>query len=496
MLRPHCTAPPTSHSNPQATARPPPKEPDTVARRPKTDSKQQASSPAKPALFKRILIANRGEIALRVIRACKELGIETVAVYSEADKNYNYIKYADDAICIGPPAAADSYLKIDRIIAAAEITDVEAIHPGYGFLSENPHFAEICRSCKIEFIGPSVRAMQALGSKIESKKLAKLAKVPLVPGSEGALDDEAHAVALANQIGYPVILKASAGGGGRGMRVCHNDISTRANFNAARAEAEKAFGDSAIFMEKFLVEPRHVEIQILGDRHGNLIHLFERDCTLQRRNQKLIEESPSPHISDSTRKKMCEAAVRIAKQVNYDNAGTCEFLVDKQENFYFCEINARIQVEHPVTELVTGVDLVQWQIKIASGLPLTLKQADIKTSGHAIQCRINAEDVRGFIPMAGPVDVFHAPGGPGVRLDTHMTSANIVPPFYDSMIAKLLVHRANRSEAIACMARALREFHVGPVKTIIPFHLWAMANADFRNANVDIHYIERLYRPS
>jgi len=447
-------------------------------------------------MFQRILIANRGEIALRIIRACKELGVESVVVYSEADKNASYLQLADQAICIGPGPAAESYLNIPRIISAAEIADVQAIHPGFGFLSENAHFAEVCRSCKIEFIGPSVEAMKMLGSKLASKELAKKCHVPLTPGSAGAITTEEEAVETARKIGYPVIIKASAGGGGRGMRVAHNDISLRSSIKAAQTEAEAAFKDGTIFIEKFHEEPRHVEVQLLGDKHGHVVHLWERDCTLQRRHQKLVEESPCPVIDQKTREELCASAVRLAKEANYYSACTCEFIMDKDRNFYFLEVNTRIQVEHPVTELVTGVDLIKWQLKIAAGEKLTLKQSDIPQRGCAIECRINAEDPeRNFAPSPGTLETFMTPGGPNVRLDTHAYQGYRVPPNYDSMIAKLLAYGATRDEAITTMKRALDEFRVGPIKTTIPLHQQIMSNQAFRQSKVDTGWIERTYEP-
>ena len=446
-------------------------------------------------MFSRILIANRGEIALRIIRACKDLGVETVCVYSEADKDASYLRLADRTICIGPAASAQSYLNIQAIISAAEVADVQAIHPGFGFLSENAHFAEVVRSCKIEFIGPSVEAMQLLGSKLASKQLAKKCNVPLTPGSDGPIENEEMAVATARKIGYPVIVKASAGGGGRGMRVAHNEITLRSSIMAARQEAEKAFKDGTIFLEKYHEEPRHVEVQLLGDKYGHVVHLYERDCTLQRRHQKLVEESPCPVIDQKTREELCAAAVRLAKEANYYSACTCEFIMDKERKFYFLEVNTRIQVEHPVTELVTGVDLIKWQLRIASGEKLTLKQSDIKQTGHAIECRINAEDPdRNFAPSPGLLEEFVVPGGPGVRMETHAHQGYRVPPNYDSMIAKLLVHGASREEAITIMRRALDEFQVSPVKTTIPLHQKIMANQDFRQSKIDTGWIERTYK--
>ena len=447
-------------------------------------------------MFQRILIANRGEIALRIIRACKELGVESVIVYSEADRNASYLRLADQAICIGPAPAAESYLKIHRIISAAEVADVQAIHPGYGFLSENAHFAEVCRDCKIEFIGPSVESMRMLGSKLASKELAKKCNVPLTPGSNGAISTEEEAVETAQRIGFPVIIKASAGGGGRGMRVAHNEITLRSSIKAAQSEAEAAFKDGTIFIEKYHEEPRHVEVQILGDMHGHVVHLWERDCTLQRRHQKLVEESPCPVIDQKTREELCNSAVRLAKAAGYYSACTCEFIMDKEKNFYFLEVNTRIQVEHPVTELVTGVDLIKWQLRIAAGEKLTLKQEDIPRNGCAIQCRINAEDPeRNFAPSPGNLDEFIPPGGPHVRLDTHAHQGYRVPPNYDSMIAKLLAHGATRDDAITTMRRALEEFRISPIKTTIPLHRQIMANQNFRTAKVDTGWIERTYKP-
>ncbi len=445
-------------------------------------------------MFTRILVANRGEIALRVIRACRELGIDAVAVYSRADRDANYLKLASDAICIGGESAGSSYLNAAAILSAAEIADVQAIHPGYGFLAENPRFAQMCRDCKIEFIGPSAEAMENLGDKVAARKLAKQARVPLVPGSDGNVENEDEAVNVAEKIGYPVMIKAAAGGGGRGMRPAHNEATLRSSFRHARAEAEAAFKDGSLYVEKLIERPRHVEVQLLGDKKGNVIHFWERDCSLQRRHQKLVEESPSPHISARTRNKLCNAAVRLAKAANYYSAGTCEFLVDENENFYFIEINARIQVEHPVTELVTGHDLVQWQIRIAAGEPLKLRQDQIKQTGSAIECRINAENPEnGFRPSPGPIHEFIAPGGPGVRLDTHAHAGYTVGPHYDSLIAKLLVHHQDRTKAIQAMRRALEEFVVSPIKTTIPLHRAIMEQADFVEGKVDTGFIERTF---
>jgi acetyl-CoA carboxylase biotin carboxylase subunit len=444
-------------------------------------------------MFTKILIANRGEIALRIIRACKELGIQTVLVYSTADRDAAYLKLADQAICIGNPAPADSYLNIPRIISAAEVADVQAIHPGYGFLAENAHFAEVCRSCKIEFIGPPVSAMAAVGDKVECKRLAKRAKVPTVPGSDGAIDDEKVAIELAEKIGYPVIIKAAAGGGGRGMRVAHNDVSLRAGLKAAQAEAENAFKNSTVYIEKYVEFGRHVEVQILADSHGNVVHLWERDCSLQRRHQKLVEESPSPALSPEIREELCASAVRLVKAAGYQNAGTVEFLVDQKQNYYILEVNARIQVEHPVTETITGIDLIKEQIRIAAGEQLSFKQKDIKQTGHAIECRINAEDpVRNFTPQPGLIEELRVPGGIGVRLDTHAYAGYRIPPNYDSMIGKLIVHAPTRAQAIAKMKRALGEFHVSPIRTTIPLHLQIMDNPAFVSGKVDTGFIERV----
>jgi acetyl-CoA carboxylase biotin carboxylase subunit len=443
-------------------------------------------------MFQRILVANRGEIALRVIRACKDLGIEVVAVFSEADRGAPYLDFADEAICIGPPAGADSYLNIPRIISAAEIANVQAIHPGYGFLSENPHFAEVCRSCKIEFIGPPHQAMQMLGNKSEARKLAKKCGVPVVPGSEGVVKDEKEALRLAHEMGFPVLIKATAGGGGKGMRVVRNDISLQAGLQAARQEAEKAFKDGSVYIEKYLEQPRHVEVQILADQHGNVVHLFERDCSLQRRHQKLVEESPAPNLPPQVRDQMCQAAVRLIQEAGYYNAGTCEFLVDKKNQFYFIEVNARIQVEHPVSELVTGIDLVREQIRITAGEPLGYSQEEIVHRGCAIECRINAEDPSmDFRPSPGLVTRWQPPGGPGVRVDSHVVTGYRVPPNYDSLLAKLLVYQPTRKQAIACMRRALNEFIVEGIKTTIPIHYEIFNHSAFIEGQVDTTFIER-----
>jgi acetyl-CoA carboxylase biotin carboxylase subunit len=444
------------------------------------------------SMFSRILIANRGEIALRIIRACHELGIEAVAVYSEADKDAPYLRLADEAICIGPPDCAKSYLNIPRIISAAEITDVEAIHPGYGFLAENIHFAQVCRECGITFIGPPVEAMQLLGDKVQARVLARKAGVPVVPGSEGAIETDTDALRLAKEMGYPVMVKAAAGGGGRGMRVVHNDINLRTAFNAAQAEAKAAFGDSSVYLEKLIVEPRHVEVQVMADHDGNALHFYERDCSIQRRHQKMIEESPCSVLDVRAREQLAEAALAIAKKAKYANAATVEFLLDKDKKFYFIEANARIQVEHPVTEMVTGHDLIKWQLKIAAGLPIKLSQKSIKHSGVAIECRINAEDPdNDFAPSAGTITRYIPPGGPGVRVDTHVHQGWTVSPSYDSMIAKLIVHQRTRTEAIATMKRALREFVIEPIKTTIPACLDILSHSLFVKNKIDTGFVER-----
>jgi acetyl-CoA carboxylase biotin carboxylase subunit len=443
-------------------------------------------------MFSRILIANRGEIALRIIRACQELGIETVVVYSEADRNASYIELADEAICIGPASPALSYLNIPAIISAAEIADVDAIHPGYGFLAENAHFAQICADCGIIFIGPRPESMKMLGDKVAARDLAKKAHVPVVPGSDGQIKDDKEAIKLANKIGYPVIVKAAAGGGGRGMRVAHNDISLRNAFATAKTEAEAAFKDGTVYLEKYIVEPRHVEVQVMADKAGNTLHFFERDCSIQRRHQKLIEESPCPILDERTREELCKSALKVIKEANYENAATVEFLLDRNKRFYFIEVNTRIQVEHPVTEMVTGIDLIKMQLKIAGGQNINLKQKDIKHSGVAIECRINAEDPeRNFAPCPGKVDKFILPGGMGVRVDTHIFQGAVVSPHYDSMIAKLIVHRPTRDEAIITMKRALSEFRIWPIKTTIPACLKIISHNLYLQNKVDTSFIEQ-----
>ena len=443
-------------------------------------------------MFHRILIANRGEVALRIIRACKELGVETVAVYSEADRNASYLHLADERICIGSAPSADSYLNIPRIIAAAEIADVEAIHPGYGFLAENAHFAEVCRDCKIEFIGPSVDSMRNLGDKIRAKELARAARVPTTPSSDGAVETVDDAVQVAERLTYPVALKAAAGGGGRGIRFAHNEATLRSSFKQAQSEAEISFGDGRLYMEKCIENFRHIEVQLLGDTQGNVVHLFERDCTVQRRRQKLIEESPAFGLKRDVREEICAAAVRLAKEVGYYSAGTVEFILDQNDNFYFMEVNTRIQVEHPVTEMVTGEDLVKWQIRIAAGEALTLNQRSVQHRGHAIECRINAEDpAHNFRPSPGRVEAFVAPGGMGVRWDSHVYQGYEIPPSYDSLMGKLIVYRPTRTEAIATGRRALEEFVIYPTKTTIPLCREILAHPKFQQGQWDTTFIER-----
>jgi acetyl-CoA carboxylase biotin carboxylase subunit len=439
------------------------------------------------------MVANRGEIALRIIRACREMGIETVAICSKSDKNAMYLKQADIPVCIGPSDAEGSYLNIPGIISAAEITDIEAIHPGYGFLSEVSHFAEVCESSKIVFIGPKSEVLKKLGNKTEARKIAIANKIPVVPGSESVVKSQQQALDVAHKIGYPVIIKASSGGGGRGMRVAHNDISLVNSLAVAQREAEAAFKDSSIYIEKYIEDARHVEVQIFGDNYGNIIHLGERDCTLQRRHQKLIEESPSPHISERLREEICKAAIKIAKAVNYTNAGTVEFLVDKLGNFYFIEVNTRLQVEHPVTEMVTGIDLVKQQIRIAYGERLNIKQKRVRPRGVAIECRINAEDPQnGFRPNPGKITLYNPPGGRGVRVDSHVYSGYEIPPYYDSMISKVIVYQKTREEAIACMKRALKEYIIEGVKTTIQLNLELIAHPQFASGDINTTFVENL----
>ena len=444
--------------------------------------------------FSRILIANRGEIALRILRACRELGIESVIVHSVADAGAGYLDLADRTVCIGPGPSQQSYLDISRIIAAAEVEDVDAIHPGYGFLAENVQFAEICKSSHIEFIGPGVEAISFLGDKGKARELAREVGVPCVPGSTGILENEDEALKIAQEIGYPVIVKAVAGGGGRGMRVAHNDITLKNGYSQAKIEAETAFNNPDVYLEKYVEKPRHVEIQILADIHGEVVHLGERDCSLQRRHQKLIEESPSPGLPPEVRDEMGVAAKKLVKAAGYTNAGTVEFIVDKDFNFYFIEVNTRIQVEHPVTEMVTGIDLIKEQIRLASGERLGMTQDDIKTKGVAIECRINAEDpADNFRPCPGKIGQFRAPGGYGVRLDTHAYAGYTVPPNYDSMIAKLIVYQETREEAINCMRRCLDEFVIEGISTTIPLAQEIFKHLNFVAGKVNTGFIEEYF---
>ena len=445
-------------------------------------------------MFSKILIANRGEVALRVIRACKELGIRTVAVYSQPDINSLHVKFADEAICIGSAASANSYLNIPSIISAAEITDVEAIHPGYGFLAEDAHFAEICESCKIKFIGPTPQNMRLMGDKMAAKESAKKAGVRTIPGSKSVVKTKEEALKIAKEMKYPVIVKAAAGGGGKGMRICHNDVRLISALLTAQREAEAAFGNPDVYIEKYIERPRHVEIQILGDTHGHIIHLGERDCTIQRRHQKLVEETPSPMLDNKVRKKMGEAAVKCAKSIGYVNAGTIEFLLDEDQSFYFMEMNTRIQVEHPITEAVTGIDIVKEQLRIANGEKIRYKQDDIKFIGSAIECRINAEDPENdFMPSPGRITTLNLPGGYGVRVDTHVYSGYEISPYYDSMIGKLICHGKDRTEAINICRRALEEFTVEPIKTTIPFHKKVMNNPAFLRGRFSTDFVEKLF---
>ncbi|QAT16916.1 acetyl-CoA carboxylase biotin carboxylase subunit [Candidatus Velamenicoccus archaeovorus] len=446
-------------------------------------------------MFSKILIANRGEIALRIIRACKEMGIKTVAIYSVADKDSLHVRMADEAVCVGPAAPSASYLNIPAVISAAEITDVEAIHPGYGFLSENAHFAEICESCQIAFIGPSPQNIRLLGDKMAAKETMSKAGLPITPGSNSVVKTKEEALKIARRIKYPVIIKATAGGGGRGMRICHNDIRLISSLMTAQAEAEKAFGVQDVYIEKYIEEPRHVEFQIIADHYGNVIHLGERDCSIQRRHQKLLEESPSSALDSKLRKKIGDLVIKGVKAAGYRNVGTIEFLLDKEKNFYFMEMNTRIQVEHPVTEMVTGIDLIKEQIKIAAGEKLKIRQEDVKIEGAAMECRINAEDPQNnFMPSPGRIETLNLPGGPRVRIDTHVYQGYQISPHYDSMVAKLIVHRENRHEVIKTMLRALDEFVIEPIKTTIPFHKQLLNHPSFRKGDISTHFIEQILK--
>ena len=445
-------------------------------------------------MFSKILVANRGEIALRIIRACKELGVRTVAIYSEPDASSPHVHLADEAVCIGSAAVSQSYLNIPAIISAAEITDVDAIHPGYGFLSENAHFAEICESCQIKFIGPSPQAIRSMGDKLAARETVRKVGVPIIPGAQEQVKDKEEALKIAKRIKYPVILKASAGGGGRGLRVCHNEVRLVGSLMTAQHEAETAFGSSSVYIEKYIEKPKHIEIQLLADSHGHITYLYERECTIQRRHQKLLEEAPSPSVDWKLRKKMGDVAMKVAKAVNYVNAGTVEFLLDTDGKFYFLEMNTRVQVEHGITELVTGIDIVKEQIRIATGEKLTvIKQDKIPLKGHSIECRINAEDPsNNFVPCPGKIERYNAPGGPGIRLDSHAYAGYTVLPYYDSMIGKLMSHGRNRGEAISIMQRALEEFIVEPIKTTISLHKEILKNPVFRRGQMYTDFIQRV----
>jgi acetyl-CoA carboxylase, biotin carboxylase subunit len=442
-------------------------------------------------MFKKILIANRGEIACRIIWACKELDIKTVAVHSEADRDSLHVRFADEAVCIGPAPSSQSYLNIPAIIAAAEITDVDAIHPGYGFLAENAHFAEVCQECNIKFIGPSPNVIRSMGDKAEARRTMQAAGLPITPGSEGWIEDEETALREAERIGYPVLIKATAGGGGRGMRVARNADELRSAYNTARAEAETAFKNSGVYLERYIGRPRHIEIQVLGDERGNIVHLGERECSIQRRHQKLIEESPSPAVSYELRAEMGRVAVKACQEVGYTNAGTIEFLLDENDNFYFMEMNTRIQVEHPVTEFVTVSDLVAAQIRVAAGEPLGFTQEGLIFVGHAIECRINAEDPDTFAPSPGRITTLNLPTGPGVRVDTAAYAGYFVPPYYDSLIAKVIVHSRTRERAIARMRRALEAMVVEGIKTTIPIHLKILSDPDFISGDFSTRFMDR-----
>jgi len=444
-------------------------------------------------MFEKILIANRGEVAVRIIRACKELGIRTVAIYSEADRDSLHVQLADEAVCVGPGPSSESYLNIPRIIAAVEITDAEAIHPGYGFLAENAHFAEICESCGITFIGPPADVIRLMGDKAAARETIRRAGVPIVRGTRGPVGSQEEALANAKKIGYPVLVKAVAGGGGKGMKIAHNDVRLLHALAMAQAEAEAAFGSAEVYLEKYIEKPRHIEVQILADKHGDVIHLGERECSIQRRHQKLVEETPSPAIDKNLRRRITRAAVKAARAVRYVGAGTVEFLLDREGKFYFIEMNTRLQVEHPVTELVTGVDIVKEQIMIASGERLSIKQEDVKFTGAAIECRVNAEDPdNDFIPCAGRIERVVFPGGPGVRVDSHIYSGYTIPPFYDSMIAKVITYGKNRSEAIGRMIRALEECRVEGVKTTLPLLLRIVQDSHFQKGEYYTDFVAEL----
>jgi acetyl-CoA carboxylase biotin carboxylase subunit len=442
-------------------------------------------------VFKKILIANRGEIALRVIYACRELGIKTVAVYSEADADALHVRFADEDVCIGPPRSADSYLNVPAIISAAEITGADAIHPGYGFLSESAYLAEVCEACHIKFIGPDPNVIRLMGDKARARRAMKRAGVPILPGSDGPVDSEDKAIKVAKDLGYPVIIKAVAGGGGRGMRVVKSQAELGKSLKTAQREAEAAFGVGDVYLEKYVDNPRHVEVQVLGDHHGQVVHLGERECSIQRRHQKLIEEAPSPALTEKMRRRIGSTVVDAARAVQYTNAGTFEFLLDPSGNFYFLEVNTRLQVEHPVTEFITGVDMVKEQIRIAAGERLSFKQGDVTFTGHAIECRINAEDPVTFVPSPGTIRAFSVPGGPGVRVDTYAHTECTVPPHYDSLIAKVITYGRDRQEAIARMKRALEMTVIEGIKTSIPLQLRIIAEPDFIAGRLHTHFMER-----
>jgi acetyl-CoA carboxylase biotin carboxylase subunit len=444
-------------------------------------------------MFGKILIANRGEIALRIIRAARALDISTVCVFSEADANAPWLELADETVCIGKGPSGDSYLRIDRIISAAEMTNAEAIHPGYGFLAENAHFAEVCRDCEIEFIGPSPEAMGLLGDKINCKKLARKAGTPVFPGTDGEIEELDEALEIAAEIGYPVIVKATAGGGGKGMRVATDAESLRVAVTAAQQEAIASFGNGAVYLEKFLESARHIEVQVLGDKHGNAIHLYNRDCTSQRRHQKLIEEGPAPGVEPAVRDRVCESAAELIRKANYSGAATVEFLMNKKQEFFMLEVNTRVQVEHPVTEMITGVDIVKESIRVAAGETISWKQEEVKLNGHAIECRLNAEDPsKNFMPQPGLIETWQPAGGPGVRVESHVRPGYRIPPNYDSMIGKLIVHGRDRDEAMVRMRSALAEMKVGPIATTIPLHQQLLQHQTFIEADFDINWVERL----
>ncbi len=442
-------------------------------------------------MFSKILVANRGEIALRIIRACKELGIRTVAVYSEVDKNSLHVRLADEAVCIGPARGADSYMNISSIISTVEVADAEALHPGYGFLAESAALAEVCENCGIKFIGPNSSTMRLMGNKIQAKREAEKIGVSVLPWSETSVRDEKEALEVSKKIGFPLLIKAASGGGGRGMKLVHTQASLGSSFHMAKREAFTAFGDDEVFIERYCERPRHIEIQLMADEHGNIVHLGERECSIQRRHQKILEESPSPVVDEKLRQKMGEAAIKLAKAIGYTNLGTVEFLVDKDKNFYFMEMNTRIQVEHPVTEMITGLDLLKEQIRIATGERLSLKQKGVKFKGHSIECRVNAEDPKTFVPSPGRITELYLPGGPGVRVDTAIFCGYNVSSYYDSLLAKVIVHAGTRAEAITKLARVLEEFHIAGVKTNIPLLIDIMKDHDFIAGNVNIDFLSR-----